>query len=137
MKITVDTNILISATFWCGDSDRIVSKVENKEIELFLSKDILDEFSAVLDSKEIKDKIKNKNLEFRRTVEKIIELSSIVESDRKIKAVIEDSDDDKILECAKATKVDYIISNDKHLYKLNEFEGTKILRPNEFLGMIK
>jgi predicted nucleic acid-binding protein len=36
MKITVDTNVLISSTFWSGDSDRILEKVENKEIELIL-----------------------------------------------------------------------------------------------------
>jgi predicted nucleic acid-binding protein len=32
MKITVDTNILISATFWYGDSYKIIEKVDNRRI---------------------------------------------------------------------------------------------------------
>ena len=32
MKITMDTNVLISATFWYGDYNKIIEKVENKSI---------------------------------------------------------------------------------------------------------
>ena len=45
MKITVDTNVLITATFWNGDSNIIIGKAEKKEIELVLSMEILKEFS--------------------------------------------------------------------------------------------
>ena len=48
MRITVDTNFLISATFWNGDSDKIIKKVEMKDAELVLSSEIIDEFSKVL-----------------------------------------------------------------------------------------
>ena len=41
MKITVDTNILISATFWNGDSQKIIELVEEKKVMLILSKEIL------------------------------------------------------------------------------------------------
>jgi len=78
MKITLDTNVLISATFWKGDSDKIIEKVEKKDIELILSKDIIEEFARVLKYKEIQEKVKNKNLEMKRTVEKIISISKII-----------------------------------------------------------
>jgi len=78
MKITLDTNVLISATFWKGDSDKIIEKVEKKDIELILSKDIIEEFARVLKYKEIQEKVKNKNLEIKRTVEKIISISKII-----------------------------------------------------------
>ena len=48
MKVTLDTNVLISATFWNGASDRIIQKVEKNEVELVLSKAIIEEFSKVL-----------------------------------------------------------------------------------------
>ena len=57
MKIVVDTNVLLSATFWNGASNRIIEKVEKKEIELVISKKILDEFSGVLGYKEIVKKL--------------------------------------------------------------------------------
>jgi len=132
MKITLDTNVLVSATFWNGNSNTILEKVENKEIELILSKEIIEEFVRVLGYREIQDKIKDKNLEMKRTIEKIISISTIVEPTEKLNIVEEDPEDNKILECAKAGNVDFIISGDNHLLKLKGFE-VKIISPEEFL----
>lgn len=137
MKITADTNILISATFWYGASNEILNKVERKEIELILSLEIIEEFVRILNSDEIQQKIKNKNLEMNRTVEKIIEMSTIIEPKIKLNVVKDDPSDNKFLECAKAGNVNYLVSNDKkHLLKLKEFEGIKIVSPEEFLDAI-
>jgi len=136
MRITVDTNLLISATFWYGDSNKIIEKVEKKEIELVLSKEILDEFRDVLDYDEIKEKIKKKNLEMIWTVEKVRELSTIIEPSEKLKVVKDDPDDDKIIECAKSGKVDFIVSSDNHLLKLKSYENIKILPPSDFLKQL-
>ena len=136
MKVTVDTNTLISATFWHGDSEKIIIKAEDKKIELILSRDIINEYSDVLGYDEIKDKIKNKKLEMRYSVGKIISISKIVEPLEKLDVVKEDPDDNKILECAKEGKVDYIVTQDKHLLKLKSFEGIEILNPCEFLKKV-
>ncbi len=135
MKITTDTNVLVSSTFWYGDSDRILRKVKEKEIELVLSELIIKEFSRVLNYEDIQNKIKNKNLEMRRTVEKIISMSTITEPTQKLDIVKEDPDDNIILECALEGNVDYIISQDKHLLKLKEFKGMKIICPKDFLDL--
>ncbi|MEK6859559.1 MAG: putative toxin-antitoxin system toxin component, PIN family [Nanoarchaeota archaeon] len=135
MKITTDTNVLISSTFWSGDSDRILEKVENKEIELVLSKEIIEEFSKVLEYKEIKDKIKDKNLEMKRTVEKIISLSTIIVPSLKFNEINEDPSDNIILDCAVEGNVDFILSQDKHLLNLKEFRGIKIINPADFLNL--
>lgn len=136
MKITVDTNVLISATFWYGSSNEIIEKVENKEIELLLSKEIIEEFANVLDYEEIQQKIKDKNLEMKKTVEKIVSISTIIEPKQKFDVVKDDTKDNKIIECAVEGNVDYIISQDNHLLKLKEFKEIKILSPEEFLKMI-
>ncbi len=133
MKITVDTNTLLSATFWSGSSDKIISKAEIKEIELIISNDIIKEYGEVLDYEEIQDKIKDKKLEMKRTVGKIISTSKIVVTKEKLAIVKNDPDDNIILECAKAGNVDFIISNDKHLLKLKKFENIPILTPDEFV----
>jgi putative PIN family toxin of toxin-antitoxin system len=136
MKISTDTNVLISSTFWSGDSNKILEKVENQEIELVLSKEIIEEFSNVLEYKEIKDKIKNKNLEMKRTIEKIISLSILVEPILKFNVIKEDPEDNKVLECAVEGNVDYILTNDNHLLKLKEFKEIKIVTPKEFLEIL-
>src|SRR3989344_8450753 len=133
MKITLDTNVILSSTFWFGDSSKIMEMVEKGETELILSEDIIEEYKDVLNYEEIQDKIKNKNLEMQRTVEEIITLSKIVEPKNKFDVIKEDSDDNKIIECAVEGKVDYIISQDKHLLDIKEFQGIKIITPKDFL----
>jgi len=136
MKIVVDTNVLISATFWEGDSNKIIEKVEHKELELIISQSILEEFISVLGYKEIQDKIKDKNLEMKRTVEKIASISTIVEPQLNFHEIKDDPDDDKILDCAVEGEAEFIISQDKHLLKLKEFKGIRIIPPTEFLKII-
>ena len=132
----MDTNVLISATFWNGDSNRILEKVEQKKVELIISKETLEEFAGVLGYKKIQEKIKDKNLEMKRTVEKIVSISTIVEPHQTFKAIKDDPDDDKFLDCAVEGNAKFIISQNKHLLKLKEFNGIKIISPSEFLKLI-
>ena len=118
-------------------SSKILEKVENKEIELILSKEIIKEFMEVLEYEEIQQKIKNKNLEMRRTVEKIVSISTIVEPQQKLDVVKDDAKDNKIIECAVEGNAEYIISQDKHLLNLREYKGIKILSPEDFLNIFK
>ena len=43
--------------------------------------------------------------------------------------VKEDPDDNKIIECAVACGADFILTYDKHLLRLKEFRGIKIIMP--------
>lgn len=137
MRVVLDTNVLISATFWDGDSNRILEKVEQKEIEMVVSKEILEEFAGVLGYKEIQEKVRDKNLEMKRTVEKVASISTIVEPRHKFKAIKDDPDDDKFLDCAVEAKVEFIVSQNKHLLKLKEFKGIKIVTPSVFLKQMR
>ncbi|MEK6973933.1 MAG: putative toxin-antitoxin system toxin component, PIN family [Nanoarchaeota archaeon] len=133
MKITVDTNVLVSATFWYGDSNKIIEMVENKKIVLILSRPILEEYVEVINSEDVQSKIKNKKLIFKYSTESLNALAEIINIKSKINIVKEDPDDNKILECAFDGRVDYIISKDNHLLKLKEFRGIKIIKPEEAL----
>lgn len=137
MEITVDTNVLISSTFWEGASFKIIKKVEDKKVNLILSKGIIKEFFSVLKYKEIQEKIKDKNLEMKMTVDKLVSMSFILEPKEKIDIVKDDTDDNKFIECAIESNVDYIVSQDKHLLKLKEFKNIKIVTPEEFLKLFK
>jgi 8-oxo-dGTP diphosphatase len=137
MRITVDTNVLVSSSFWQGDSNKILEKVENKELCLVLSNEIIKEFSRVLNYEEIQQKIRDKNLEMKRTIEKIISISEIIEPKTKINVLKEDPDDNIILECALEGRADYIVTQDNHLLKLGNFQNIKIITPEELMNMLK
>ena len=74
IKIVVDTNVLVSSSFWYGSSDRIMNMVEQEKVKLFLSRHILKEFVTVLAYDEIQKKVADKKLEMKRTIDKIISL---------------------------------------------------------------
>ena len=136
MKVTLDTNVLISTTFWYGDSNKIIERVERKEIEMVLSGEIIEEFAKVLEYKDIKEKVKGINIEMNWAIEEIFSLSTIVYPNEKLDVVKDDPDDNKVLECAKAGNVDFIVTSDNHLLKLKDFEGIRIMTPKEFMTMI-
>jgi len=133
--ITIDTNVLISATFWNGASAKVIEKVEKKEIILVLSEPILEEYSEVLMSEEIQLKIKNKHLEMKQSVQKISAIAQIIIPVTQLSIVPEDPDDNKVMECAVDGKVNYFLTKDKHLLKIKNYRGIKILTPEEFLEL--
>lgn len=69
--------------------------------------------------------------------DKVIRKDAIsVAPTRKIEVIKEDPSDNKFLECAIEAHADYIISGDKHLKKLVEFEGIKIIDARKFLNIL-
>jgi predicted nucleic acid-binding protein len=53
-----------------------------------------------------------------------------------LRAVRDDPNDDRILECALAAGADAVVSGDRHLLTLNRYEGIVIVSPREFLRLI-
>ena len=43
IKVVLDTNILVSGTFWTGNSFKIMELIDKKEIVSILSEDIINE----------------------------------------------------------------------------------------------
>lgn len=48
-----------------------------------------------------------------------------------------DTADNRVFECALAAAADVIISGDKHLLNLHEFEAVTILTPDAFLKLLQ
>lgn len=133
MRIVLDTNVWISATFWKGDSDAIVKSIDGENIFCFISLPLLMEYKDVLTRAEIAEKIKNKNLAISETTRETIEDAILVEPKEKLNIIKDDPSDNIVLECAKEAKANYIVSSDKHLLNLKIFENIKIITPKEFL----
>lgn len=67
------------------------------------------------------------------TVELVSDFSETVMPSQTIRAVTEDEDDNRVLECAVEGKAELIVTGDRHLLKLNSFRGIDILTPAIFL----
>ena len=136
MKVTLDTNVFISGSFWVGDSYSILYLIDEGKVELVLSESIIQEYYETLQDEEIKEKIIDKKIVMLDIVEKTIAVATIVNPTMYFNVVPQDPDDNKILECAVEGKVDYIISQDNHLLKLKTFKNIPIITPKAFLERI-
>ena len=88
--------------------------------------------------KVLKRDFEYKDEEILKIVEKVLLFVKLVKSTKKINIVKNDPDDNKIIECAIASNSDYIITYDKkHLLILKEYEGIKIITPEDFLKILK
>ena len=129
MKITVDTNFLISATQWdYSVAHKLLKKFILSDAKIFTTQDILDETSEVLERDFKYSKSEAKNI-----IEKILLFADLIEPKQKIDVIKDDPDDNKVVECAIESSSDYIITYDKHLLKLKEYKGIKIVKPEEIL----
>lgn len=133
MKVVLDTNVLLSAYLWKDSvSKKLLSELLSHGTEIYISQDILLEFQRVL-----KRDFAFTDNESIDAMKDIFSFAKLVEPHIKIKAVKDDPDDDMVIECAVASCSGYIISYNKHLLKLIEYEGVKILRPEEMLALLK
>ncbi len=133
MRVVADTNVLVSGSLWSGDSYTLLKKADAGEFRLLISEDIIREFSKVLDYKEIRQKIAKYGLEFNPTIERIISFSEFVTVKNRLDIVKDDPSDNRILECAQSGGAGLIVTRDKHLLTLREFEGIKIVDPKQAL----
>lgn len=133
LRVTLDTNILISGSFWTGDSFKILELIDKKQIGCVLSKEIIAEYDRIVNGDDIVEKSEDKSLILSKIVQKVMLNSEIVEPKTRLNIVKNDHSDNMIIECAIERKADFIITNDNHLLKLAEFEGVKIVTPKEFL----
>jgi len=136
MKIVLDTNILISGTFWTGKPYKILEKAEKENITLCSSPELIAEYYEKISSDEIIEKSQEKNLIINSIMQKVISNFMIVQPKEKIGAIKTDPDDNIVLEWAVEAKADYIISQDYHLLDLKEFRGIKILSAEDFLNLL-
>lgn len=113
-----------------GNPKKIIDLWKKENITLCLSKDILDEYIEVLQRIGLRDEIE---------IEELLSLFGkgfnilFTTKTPKIRAVRDDPDDDKFIECAVALKAEVIITGDKSMEAMKEYMRIKILAPQKFL----
>ena len=137
MKVVVDTNNFVSALINKGPSFRIIELWRHEHFIVVTSQSILKEIRRVLGYSRI---ARRYNLT-EKDVESLILLlerkAMVLENLPEIKAVAEDSDDDKFIACAVKAQADYIVSGDGHLLKLGKFKNISIVSARDFLKLFE
>jgi uncharacterized protein len=137
MKLIIDTNIFYSAIgFDNSVYDFLYSVFTSPDCKVYCSTAIIDELKTKLFSQKFDQKTKNR-LTFNQKNEFIsILMENLVFIEPNTKVVIcRDPDDDKFLELAKTIEANFIISGDKDLLELKQFQNTTILKPSQFTAL--
>ena len=130
MKIVIDSNIFVSSFFWGGNPKEVFDRVLNGLDELFITDEIIEEIISVMSSSKFTVNINDID-DYVKIIEKY---SKKIVSEIPV-FISRDQDDNKILECAFDGNVDYIITGDKDLLVLIEYESIKIIKPKEYLEL--
>jgi len=130
-KIIIDTNVLVSALIQRNFPYYILNEIfANQDIELCISEDLFQEYYEVLNRKKFAkftDFVSNAQFiltEIERVSKKYTPRTTI--------DIISDKDDNKLLELARESRADYLITGNHTDFTMTEFEGTQILTPKEY-----
>jgi putative PIN family toxin of toxin-antitoxin system len=132
LRVVLDTNVYISALrFPESVLFRLWRDAVLGQYILITSPTIIREFAEKL-----RVRFQVSDEEVADFVKRITRTATLVQPTVVPEAVPADPDDNHILACALAGKVDLIVSGDRHLLQLKEYEGIAIIRPRDFLRTI-
>lgn len=131
MRVVIDTNVLISATFWTGKPKQLLNKVRQGEVTFLTSMILLDELKEILMREDKPFKLSAEEAE--RIVTAMRDLAEVVQTHSQVISCA-DEKDNRVLECAVDGAADCIITGDLHLLELRSFKGMRIVTVAEFLS---
>lgn len=131
LKTVFDTNVYISALITPGrNAQKAFLLALEKEIDLFTSIPILTETA-----RKLRDKFLWDDDHVKTAVKHIGKIATVVKPKIRLN-VLNDEADNRILECAKQAEADLIVTGDKHLLGLKEFEGIDIVKIADMLRQV-
>ena len=132
IRITPDTNVLISAFFYNGNERAILKAAIRGKLRFILSMEILDELIRVLHEKFVVDLEVTKDYVLR-----LNEVTDIVKPRALLDVVVRDREDVKVIECADSGNCEYIVTGDRDLLSQKSYKRMKIVTTGELVRMLK
>jgi len=121
-RVVIDTNVLVSATVGHGKPRRLLRQVLRGHSAV-ASREMLAELADVLG----RDKFSLTPGQIARFLTVYARRCEVVNLDRRVIAVDADPDDNIVLGTAVDGRAALIVTGDKHLLALEEFEGIRIV----------
>ncbi len=130
MKVVLDTNVLVSGIFWKGLPHTILQAWTANRFAVIVSKDILEEYFAVLHRIDRQGDIAKRWSVF------LLE-HAIVVKDRYRVNLARDIQDNKFISTALSGGADFIVSGDDDLLSLQKRSPVPIVRPRSLLSLVR
>lgn len=133
VRAVIDTNVLLSGLLWHGPPHAVITHLRNGTLSLVTSPALLSELARVLGRPKFDAILTNSGVSREGALAELRQLAEVVEPPPLAKPICRDPDDDHVIACAIAAKADAIISGDRDLLDLREYQGIAILNANDAL----
>lgn len=131
IRVVLDTNIWLASIEWHGRCYRIRQHAEELKFPV-CSLSILAELTKIL-----RRDFGYSGDDAYYWYNHIGILCDLVNPKTFLNVVPNNSADNKFIECAVEGEAEYIVSRDKHLLRIEEYKGIKIIDDEEFIAIIK
>lgn len=138
MRAILDTNIIVSAAIKVEGKPAQIIRRATSEFDWFTSEYILAEVERALVRPHIQKRYSKlvPAVLVQEFIALMRERAEVVETIRTIDPTSRDPNDDPILASASDGHADYIVTGDRDLLALGEFEGITIVTPEQFLRIL-
>ncbi|MCI4430573.1 MAG: putative toxin-antitoxin system toxin component, PIN family [Burkholderiales bacterium] len=131
----LDTNVVASALLWGGVPRMLLQAGREKRVELFTSAALLAELTDILARRKFDKKIIASTLTVDQLVDRYAALAAMVRPTPTAR-IAPDPDDDVVIGTALAAKADWIVTGDRPLLSVAEYQGVRIVGVTQALQLI-
>lgn len=136
-RVVLDSVVAVSAFLTTGLAAELVLLCEEK-VDLYTAEEILQEIRHVLLEKEhIRNRYSYSATDADVFITRLQEISIVVRQLPEISVIERDPKDDMMIACAVAASADYVISRDKDLLDLGEYQDIQIVTPEDFIHTLR
>lgn len=138
MKVVVDTNVVASGLLWGGPPNRILRWAREDLLEIVACEETAAELRRVIHYKRFSKRLSDLNTSSNEVFSYFMNLIKFVPTPANIPQVIKkDPFDNIFLALAMENKTHLIISGDRHLLDLKEYNAIQIVMPSEASRVIE
>ncbi len=137
MRVTADTNLILSAALWGGNPRRLLDASRDGIFDICTSPALLYELENVLRREKFEARLSAIGSSADDFVEEYKAFAILIDTKPIEPVIIRDPDDDNVIACAVFSGSDIIASGDKDLLELKEYNGIRILTATDILTELK
>jgi putative PIN family toxin of toxin-antitoxin system len=126
MRLVLDTNVVLSALLWEGSPKALLLLARDERVSFITSAPLIDELNGILARRKFDGKVAESLLSVDQLVALYVDQVTLVRP-AYVPRIAPDPDDDVVIGTAIAGKADLIVTGDKALLSVGQYQDVRIV----------